>query len=155
VGFTYSITDSSNNLNTVDGRRVASLHRQMIGICSTFYVGLIGAVRHDVAVTTPGSVSLPFSLAPGGPYIAAVYIDIDGSRNLSNGDKVWGTNPSDSDGLCYEHTDAMPSTIAFDWGAFPTGTTTWAGGSQPLAATGRADAGFSRYFRMDGGGADW
>jgi hypothetical protein len=134
VSFSYQISDSGGFLDSADGRRVVALHRRATGSCS-FLTGFVGNVyRDDVAVTTPGSVTLNFSLASGGPYIGSVYIDLDGSGNLTDNDRVWGSISTDFDGYCFSHTSLVPKPVVINWSSFlNTGTVAWGGGSQPYS----------------------
>lgn len=135
--FTYTITDSGGNLDVVDGRRVAVVD---IGLTGTWAAPTAaGAFQHsgDAAVTTPGSVVLTFTLSFPGAYIETIYIDLNGSGNLDNGDLVWGDFTDDFAGFCFESTASLPASVAIDWTgemtAVGVGTSIWAGGSQPFS----------------------
>jgi hypothetical protein len=135
--FTYSISDTGGNLSTADGRRVVVVHLPFTGANCSSITGLAGGIQHtaDAPVSTPGSVVLSFTLSFGGPYLETIYIDLNGTNTLDSGDQVWGMDPNDAAGPCYNNISSVPSSMFIDWTTFSqVGTTTYTGSAQPWSA---------------------
>ncbi len=136
--FTYTVTDSGGNL--LAGRRVVVLNAPVSGTCAS---PTPGPVQHtaDAAVTTPGTVTVSFTLNFPGAYAESIYIDVDGSNTLTAGDLVWGSDPLGFASACIPGMAVWQASQSLDWSAVAAGgpgSTTYGGSAQPFAADGDA-----------------
>lgn len=109
---TYNYTVTSANYFT-GGQQVAVIRFGISGSCSDVKDVTSGITRvGDGTVTTPGTVSFSFTTDITPPMFESVYIDNNASGNLDNGDRVWGDNPNDLIGACW---DNFSTDQVFDW----------------------------------------
>ena len=109
---TYRYTITSTSFFT-GGQQVAVVRFGISGSCSN-----ITGVTSDLTrvgsgtVTTPGTVSFKFKTDITPPMMESVYIDNNASGNLDAGDLVWGDDPNDFFGACF---DKFATKQSFDW----------------------------------------
>ena len=111
-GTTYNYTVKSTTFLT-GGQQVAVIRFSISGSCSV-PTGVTSAITHVGAGTvgTPGEVSFSFATEITPPMFESVYIDNNASGNLDSGDRVWGDNPNDLVGACF---NAFNTDQTFDW----------------------------------------
>ena len=111
-GTTYNYTVTSATYFT-GGEQVAVIRYGISGSCLAI-TGVTSAITRVGAgtVSTPGTVSFSFTTEITPPMIESVYIDNNASGNLDSGDRVWGDNPNDFAGGCF---DALNADQTFDW----------------------------------------
>jgi len=95
------------------GEQVAVIRFGLVGSCLnprgvTSDITRVGAAT----VKTPGTVSFSFKTDITPPMFESVYIDNNASGNLDYGDRVWGDDPYDSYGACW---DSFGVSQVFDW----------------------------------------
>ena len=111
-GTNYRYTVTSTSFFT-GGQQVAVVRFGISGSCSN-----ITGVTSDLTrvgagtVTTPGTVSFKFTTDITPPMLESVYIDDNASGNLDSGDLVWGDDPNDFYGACF---DNFSTDQSFDW----------------------------------------
>jgi hypothetical protein len=95
------------------GQQVAVIRFTLSGSCAS-PTGVTSDITRVGAgtVRNPGKVSFSFTTELGPPLFESVYIDNNASGNLDNGDRVWGDDPNDAFGLCF---DVFDSRQDFDW----------------------------------------
>lgn len=113
-GTTYSYTITSTSFFT-GGQQVSVVRFGISGSCSsptgaTSPLTRVGAGR----VVTAGTVSFKFTTEITPPMFESVYIDNNASGNLDAGDLVWGDDPNDFYGACF---DNFATSQSFDWEA--------------------------------------
>lgn len=125
---TYNYTVTSTNYLT-GGQQVAVVRFGISGSCSGI-TGITSAVTRVGAgtVSTPGTVSFSYTTNINPPMVESVYIDNNASGNLDPGDRVWGDDPNDLFGVCF---DNFGTTQWFDWEIIAAQIQTAFGLSQP------------------------
>jgi len=114
-GTTYNYTVTSTTWFT-GGQQVAVVRFGISGSCSNITGVTSGLTRVGAGtVSTPGAVSFSFTTGITPPFMESVYIDNNASENLDNGDRVWGDNPNDFMGVCF---DAIAVNQTLDWEDF-------------------------------------
>lgn len=112
AGTSYEYTVTSANFFPA-GVQVATVRASITGLCSApAGVNLPLTRVGSGTVTTPGTVSYSFRTEITSFFVESVYIDNNASGNLDSGDRVWGDNPNDFAGACF---DSLTSPQAFDW----------------------------------------
>jgi hypothetical protein len=111
-GTTYNYTVTSTTFFT-GGQQVAVIRFSISGSCSA-PTGVTSAIKRVGAGTVgnPGNVSFSFKTEVTPPMFESVYIDNNASGNLDSGDRVWGDNPNDLFGACFNDFNTDQT---FDW----------------------------------------
>ena len=111
-GTTYYYTVMSETYFT-GGQQVAVVRFGISGSCD-YPTGVTSNITRvgSGTVETPGTVSFSFTTGITPPMFESVYIDNNASGNLDYGDRVWGDNPDDLAGVCF---DAFYAEQTFDW----------------------------------------
>ena len=111
-GTTYNYTVTSATYFT-GGQQVAVVRFGLSGSCAN-PTGITSNITRvgSGTVNIPGTVSFSFTTKITPPMLESVYIDNNASGNLDNGDRVWGDNPNDLAGACF---DALGAEQTFDW----------------------------------------
>jgi len=110
-GTTYNYTVTSATWFT-GGQQVAVVRFSVIGGCLTpTNFGAITRVGEGT-VTIPGTTAFSFTTGITPPIFESVYIDNNANGFLDSGDRVWGDEPNDLYGWCFNF---LGSDQTFDW----------------------------------------
>jgi len=110
-GSTYNYTVTSTTFFT-GGQQVTVVRFSVVGGCSApTSFGAITRVGGGTVVT-PGTVAFSFTTGITPPVFESVYIDNNANGFLDSGDRVWGDDPNDLFGWCF---NSLGSDQTFDW----------------------------------------
>lgn len=111
-GTTYDYAITSTSFFT-GGQKVNVIRYKIIsGDCSSHTREGPTTLVGSGTVVTPGEVSFAFTTGVTPPIFESIYIDNNASGNLDKGDRVWGDDPNNLYGYCF---DALNTRQTFDW----------------------------------------